>query len=294
MEAEKHYGPVWFLSGEKGGRYPSCNAIFIKGPNILIDPTATRERLEQIRYEEGVSEVWLSHVHEDHIRHLSLFADCPLGVSREDAPGVTDIELLLDSYGATGNIREYWHQYMLDKFDYHPRQVSHILQAGSVIDLGGITVDVIGTPGHTPGHLSFYFREQEILFLADYDLTKFGPWYSDRGSSIADTVRTIELLRKWPARVWMTSHEMGILPDNPDELWDNYLKIIDKREEKLLDLLAEPRTLQEIIRACIIYRIPRKPESFFDLGEEGHMRKHLEKLIAEKRVYREGNKFVRV
>jgi len=129
--------------------------------------------------------------------------------------------------------------------------------------------------------------------LGDYDLSKFGPWYADLRSSIEDTINTINKLRQYPARVWITSHERGTLEEDPGHLWDDYIKVIFVREAKLLNLLKEPHSLEEIIHACIIYWEPRKPEEFFDLGERGHMIKHLEKLIGEGLVVREKDKFVR-
>jgi len=291
---EEHFGPVWFLPGENRGRYPNCNSIFIQGTDVLIDPAAERKRVDQIRSDHGVSEVWLSHVHEDHFKNLDLFDDRPLAISEKDAPAITDIELILGSYGVEGNTRKYWRNYLLEDFGFRSRTASRFLQPGEVIDLGKITVDVIPTPGHTPGHLAFFFREPEVLFLGDYDLTKFGPWYGDLKSSIEDTINTINKLRKWPARVWITSHEAGILEENPGRIWDDYLKVIFVREEKLLNLLKEPRSLEEIIRAGIVYWGPRKPQEFFELGERGHMIKHLEKLINEGLVVREKDKFVRL
>lgn len=291
---EKHFGPIWILSTENRGRYPDCNSIFIKGPDVLIDPAAERERLVQIRRDQGVGEVWLSHAHEDHLKNLDLFDDCLLAISEKDAPAITDIELFLDSYGVEGNTRNYWRSYILENFNFRPRKVSRFLQPGEVIDLGKLTIDVIQASGHTPGHLAFFFREPEVLFLGDYDLTKFGPWYGDRGSSIEDTIDTINRLRQWPARVWVTSHEKGTMEENPGALWDDYLNVIFVREEKLLNLLKEPLSLEKIVRACIIYWAPRKPEGFFDLGERGHIVKHLEKLIADGLVIREADKFVRL
>jgi glyoxylase-like metal-dependent hydrolase (beta-lactamase superfamily II) len=291
---ERHFGPVWFLPGENKGRYPNCNSVFINGPDILIDPSAERRRLEQIRDEHGVSEIWLSHVHEDHIKYLSLFGDHPLAISEKDAPAITDIEMLLDSYGAEGDIRMYWRNYIREDFNFQSRRVSHFLKPGEVINLGTVTVDVIPAPGHTPGNVAFYFREPEVLFLGDYDLTKFGPWYGDLKSSIKDTISTINLLRSKQAKVFLTSHEMGALEKPSNRMWEDYLNVIAVREEKLLQLLDEPRSLEEIVGACIVYWSPRDPKGFFELGERGHMVKHLEKLIDEHLVVQEGEKFVRL
>ncbi len=40
-----------------------------------------------------------------------------------------------------------------------------------------------------------------MLFLGDYDLTRFGPWYGDVYSSIEDTIISISRLKKIPAGV---------------------------------------------------------------------------------------------
>lgn len=41
------------------------------------------------------------------------------------------------------------------------------LKDGDVFDLGGIRVECIHTPGHTPGHMAFYCREANIAFTGD-------------------------------------------------------------------------------------------------------------------------------
>jgi hydroxyacylglutathione hydrolase len=146
------------------------------------------------------------------------------------------------------------------------------------IRLGDLSVDVIATPGHTPGHLAFFFREPSVLFAGDYDLTRFGPWYGDLFSDIDETRTSIERLKKIPAHIVLTGHETGVLEDPPAELWRQYGAVIAEREKKLLHLLEQPRTLEEIAAACIIYGRPREPKAFFAFGERVLMIKHLEHL----------------
>ena len=38
---------------------------------------------------------------------------------------------------------------------------------GMSLELAGLTVDVIHTPGHTPGHCCFFLKEEEVLFSGD-------------------------------------------------------------------------------------------------------------------------------
>jgi hydroxyacylglutathione hydrolase len=147
------------------------------------------------------------------------------------------------------------------------------------MDLGDLMVEVVHTPGHTPGHLSLYFPEQQILFLGDYDLTSFGPWYGDVHSSIEGTVASVNKLRSIPARVWITCHGSGVFENDPGDLWDSYLNVIDERDARLQDLLRQPRSMSEIVEARIVYRKKREPKEFFDFGERAIMGKHLERLM---------------
>ncbi|MBW1868476.1 MAG: MBL fold metallo-hydrolase [Deltaproteobacteria bacterium] len=293
MAKETHFGPVLFIPGENRGRYPNCHSIYIEGDKVLIDPASDRERLIQLRKDPGVEAVWLTHWHEDHFMHLDLFDDIPLLISEQDAPPLSDLEIFMDAYGMGDNhAREYWRPVLEQAFHFKPRRPKHFLRVGDVIHLKSGTVEVIGTPGHTPGHVSFFFPGPEVLLLGDYDLTKFGPWYGDLNSSIRETINSVERLRKVPARVWLASHETGIFEEEPGTIWDKYLSVIAEREGKLIDLLKTPRTLEQIVAACIVYGRPREPKMFFELGERGHMKKHLEKLMKEGLVVKDGDYYI--
>lgn len=291
---EKCFGPVRFIPGKNSGKYPYCHSVYVEGAGILIDPASDRERLIRLKEESGVSAVWLTHWHEDHIMDLDLFEDVPLWVSQEDAEPLGDLEVFLDWYGMEGEFRDSFRQLMIDQFHFRPRQPARYLRGGETIDLGALSVDIIATPGHTPGHMALYFRQPRVLLLGDYDLTKFGPWYGDRDSDIDDVIASVGRLRQITARTWMACHETGLFEDAPDTLWDRYLGVIYKREEKLLMLLETPRTLSEIIDAGIVYRRPGTREPFFVFGEKAIMEKHLEKNIKEGSVGKDGNRFIKV
>jgi glyoxylase-like metal-dependent hydrolase (beta-lactamase superfamily II) len=248
----------------------------------------------QLQNGSGIKGVWLSHWHEDHIMDLDLLDDVPLRVSEPDAVPLSDMEVFLDAYGMEGEQeRQYWRIILTEQFHFRPRRPHQFLRPGEVIQLESVSAEVIGTPGHTPGHLSFYFKGPDLLFLGDYDLTRFGPWYGDVHSSIQDTISSVNRLRTVPAKVWVTAHETGVFEEEPGPLWDQYLDVITQRESKLMDLLKEPRTLEDIVRAWIIYGRPREPKAFYEFGERAHMKKHLEKLMAEGRVARDGDRYCR-
>lgn len=291
---EIRFGPVWFIPGENKGRYPCCHSLYIEGAGILIDPASNRERLSQLRENHGVKMVWLSHWHEDHLKYLDLFDDLPLWISEEDSSALSSLEMFLDAYGIDyQDHREYWRQFLKEEFHFKPRRPAQFLQGGQVVDTGTVTIEVLSTPGHTPGHLAFFFREPRVLFMGDYDLAKFGPWYGDLYSSIEKTIDSVNFLRKIPANVFLTSHETGVFLENPGIRWDDYLNVIFERESRLLVFLNEPRTMEEIVEAWIIYGRPREPKAFFELGERGLMKKHLERLIRSREVVQKNDQYIR-
>ena len=164
---EKRFGPLLFIPGENRGRYPNCHSVYIESDKILIDPASDRERLIQLRENPGVKAVWLTHWHEDHFIHLDLFDNVPLFTSEQDAPPLSNIEVFMDSYGMDDDHeREYWRRILEKDFHFRPRRPKHFLRGGDIIHLKTGTVEVIGTPGHTPGHLSFFFPDPGVLLLA--------------------------------------------------------------------------------------------------------------------------------
>jgi glyoxylase-like metal-dependent hydrolase (beta-lactamase superfamily II) len=285
---QKTFGPVRFIPGNNDGKYPYSHSLLIEEAGIIIDPASDREALEDLRDRGRVRAVWLSHFHEDHFGMIDIFDGLPIWISERDAPPMASMSVFLDWYGIDGMAeRDYWQRFMEEQFRYRPRKPSRYFQDGEVIDLGSEQVEVIPTPGHTPGNLSFLFRKSQILFLGDYDLTAFGPWYGDRFSSIEETIASIHRLREIPAKVWLTSHEAGIFTSPPGPLWDRYLGVIFERERKLLAFLKKKRKFLEIRNAWICYGKPREPKAFFEFAEGALIGKHLEYLL--KRGFAERN-----
>ncbi len=279
---ERCFGPIRFIPGYNGGRYPYCHSIYVEDAGVIIDPASNRERLKQLQKQDMVTMVWLSHWHEDHFRDLDLFEDKPLWMHQGDAAPLSDMSVFFDWYGLDpgDDLRSFWEPLLKTDFHFRPRTPDRFLVDGELIDLGGITAEVVHIPGHTPGQLGFYFREPGVLFMADCDLTPFGPWYGDRYSSIEETIQSINRLRQMPAKIWLTAHETGIFENMPETIWDNYLAVIDKRETALLDFLSSPKTMDEIVEQWIIYGKERKPREFYEYGERAHMQKHLERLMS--------------
>jgi glyoxylase-like metal-dependent hydrolase (beta-lactamase superfamily II) len=291
----RRFGPVHLVPGANRGRYPHSNSVYVEGAGVLIDAGADAARYRELIAGPGVKEVWLSHWHEDHLSYLDLFAGLPLRMMAADAAPLSGLEAFLDAYGiGREEYRDYWRRTLPTDFHFRPRRATRHFTPGELIDLGSCTVEVIHAPGHTPGFTAFFFREPEVCFLGDYDLTRFGPWYGDRDGSIEGTIASVRRLQQVPAKVWLTSHEEGCFEGDATEAFERYLAVIDEREAKLLDFLSQPRTFEEIVAACLVYRKPREPKAFFEWGEGAIMGKHLERLLKSGAIAREGDRYRRL
>ncbi|MEW6138049.1 MAG: MBL fold metallo-hydrolase [Thermodesulfobacteriota bacterium] len=292
---DRRLGPLVFVPGQNSGQYPYCHSLYVEGDvKVLIDPASDRDKLAELLDKPGVDAILLSHWHEDHLMHLDLFDRQELWISRFDAEPLQSLDKFFDAYGMNDEERIPWTNTMYELFHFKPRFADRFVEDRELLNLGGVTAEVIHTPGHTPGHISLYFPEEGVLFLGDYDLTPFGPWYGDVNSDIDGVIASVNKLRGIQAKVWIACHGQGIIESDPAELWDPYLRVIDKREMRLLDLLKEPKTIPEIVEARIVYRKKREPKEFYDFGERAIMGKHLERLLKRGTVVLEDGKYRRV
>jgi glyoxylase-like metal-dependent hydrolase (beta-lactamase superfamily II) len=280
------------LLGANQGKYPDANAILVRGRDrcALIEPTlGVRERLldGQLQPLGPADLILLSHCHEDHVPALSELGSTPCWVHEMDRVGMDGIEPFLDLYGLPEPQRQQFRETCLDKFFYTPRPDAQSFQGGQVWDLGGVTIEALHAPGHTAGHCIFRIEPDRVIYLGDVDLSTFGPYYGDRGSSVDDFERTCELALTLEARWYVTGHHKGAIEgrDRFLALAEPYASVIPRRENRLLEHLRTPRTLEEIVAHRLIYR-PHDTGLFVDPVERRSAQLHLERLLRSGRVQR--------
>jgi glyoxylase-like metal-dependent hydrolase (beta-lactamase superfamily II) len=276
-----------------GGKYPHCHTLFIDDKRTaLIDAASREDRLKAIRHKRPVDILIVSHGHEDHIMYNYLFPEAEFWVHEADAPIFEDIENLLDCYDPSDAEREKWRQLLTSVCHYEVRRADRLLKNGDRLEFGTTLCEVIHTPGHTPGHCAFHFPRERVLFMADMDLVKGGPYYGDVASSLTDTLKSLERLAEIDVDTYLTAHGQGIYGGDPDHIYQ-YIRTVKKREELLLDFLWEgPKTLEEITEKGIIYG-PGRVISGWDLStsERSMMAKHLSLLMDQEKVVQEGKRY---
>jgi len=295
LESEE-YGAVTVLYGEKRGKYPHGNSLLVRGnaETAVIDPSlGLIPRKEQL---PKIDRVINSHCHEDHIAGNFLFPDVPWHLHEADAPGIRSLDALSAIYGLPEAIDIPLRKVLVDDFHFTPREDPVAYRDGDVFDLGGVIVRVIHTPGHTRGHCALRVESDadDFLYLADIDLSSFGPYYGDAWSSLEDFEATLEKVRGLEARWYATSHQIGVVErDDFLERFERFAAVIHRREERLLEFIAEPRSMDEIVAHRIVYR-PGDSVFFADPVEQRSSEQHLERLCAQGRVTRlEGERFQR-
>ncbi len=285
-------GTIKFI---RGGRYPFCHSVLIDDrARVVIDASSDRDKLQQFKDQGPVDYLMTSHAHEDHLIFNYLFPQSKFCVHPFDAPHFENIESLIDSYGdITKEDREKWRTFLQNDCHYMARRADLLLNDGMVMDLGEVKMEVIHTPGHTRGHCAFYFINERIMFTADLDLTKAGPYYGDRTSDIDETIRSLERLKSFEVETYLTAHGKGILEGDPGHI-DRYLEVIFLREEKLIGLLSKgPKTLDQVVQEGIIYG-NKSPIGPWDLtlSERTMILKHLSRLVSMNQVKQEGDFYV--
>lgn len=125
----------------------------VGGPVVVIDPAGDAGLLQAEIADDDVAAVVLTHGHFDHlgaVRELIDNTGAPLAVHEDDAPYITSAE----TTGAA-----------LFGFDDSAPQADRLLVEGDRIEAGDLSLEVIHTPGHTPG--SICLLAQGHLFSGD-------------------------------------------------------------------------------------------------------------------------------
>jgi hydroxyacylglutathione hydrolase len=278
------------LLGKRGGKYPDANALLVrgKGRTVLVDaPLGVLGRLERAAL-PPIDVVILTHVHEDHLPALSALPDVELWVHSADCPGLASLDAFLEVFGYPEPDRSEWARVVVERFRFLPRPEARGFQDGHRWELGGgVAITAVHAPGHTRGHCVLRVIPDDVLFLADLDLSSFGPYYADAWSDLDELERTLERAASWRARSYLTGHHVGVIDDDTVylERLARYREKITGREGRLLDFLAQPRTLDEMVAHRFVYR-PHDEVPGLERTERATASRHLARLERARRVRR--------
>jgi glyoxylase-like metal-dependent hydrolase (beta-lactamase superfamily II) len=270
---------IFYIPGENNSCFPHCACLYLKGHDmrVLIDAGMGAANLAPAK-KMGIDLLILTHCHIDHRLTRQEITDVPVWCHEAEAPYLSDPNLYRNAIGLqrSGLDLEARPSFPHDLFDV---KVDRYVFDGQRIDLGGITLEVILTPGHSPGHLAFYIPEADLLFAADVDLTPFGPFYGHDFADIEEFLNSIERLKQLNAKIATTGHA-GPFKGQVVEKFDAYAEMIYRRDKLIIKQLKQPMRIDDFRDRNLIFRSYPDFPDLLRWFEIVHIEKHLERLKA--------------
>lgn len=199
---------TFFLTSPDGRRLPRfVQSYLLRGDDaVLLVDTGVRANFDALGAalsEEGlgwrdVSLVLITHAHADHAggnERVKEASGAPLLAHAADAAWLADHDLQFRARPVGGF------------FDNVGKAIppDRLVDDGDTLDLGGLTVHILHTPGHSPGSLSLFVPEAGVLLTADAIQPTGGrPIYDDAVAAAATAER---LLALEGVRVVLKSHD---------------------------------------------------------------------------------------
>ncbi len=162
-----------FLYLIKGNRVALVDTGAVDSPREVIEPALAEIGL-------ALSDVELilnTHAHLDHSGgnlETKRASGAPIHVHAGDLPMAQSTETQVESHVAPLRALEFPAEAINERTDFVVRNagpsagVDDILTDGEVVDLGaGVQLRVIHTPGHTPGHVCYFWESEGVLISGD-------------------------------------------------------------------------------------------------------------------------------
>jgi glyoxylase-like metal-dependent hydrolase (beta-lactamase superfamily II) len=124
---------------------------------LIVDPGDEADRLLAAIDELGVEldGILLTHTHFDHVGAVA-----PIARASGAEVWVPELEKEI-----LANINSYVRFPGFGPFEDY--EAEHTVSGGETLELAGFEIEVIFTPGHSPGHVSFHIPDEQAVFSGD-------------------------------------------------------------------------------------------------------------------------------
>nr|WP_197969951.1 MBL fold metallo-hydrolase [Mesobacillus harenae] len=277
-------GPLVIVEGPNNSKVPFSRSLYIDcSDKVLIDSGADPKSLMELKKQYGVELIVNTHYHPDHTQHNHLFPDAEKLINpieyetARTIEGIAKANGIYQEWGEAGVAM--WKEKLPHEWVKNLGEISGRYEYETEYSFGGVKVIFLHTPGHTSGHASPYFPELGAVYVGDYDMTSFGPWYHGTDGSIEDFINSGKRLLSLNADTFITGHQKGVFkrPEFEQEM-EKYLEIINKRDETIEAYVRQGLNFEELTNIGIFYPKNTLVVPIFKTWERSGMRKHLSRL----------------
>ena len=263
-------------------RFHSCAGIIVNSSRkIFIDMNLGSEDTRALLEREKPHAAVITHYHLDHsiwTRFINKTSNTRIFIPKCETDYLTNLDFVVENTaGPFGRALE-WQDFVVNKLGYTPLKIYETYDSRSTFTEFSPEVVLVETPGHSPGHTSFYFPDEKILFSGDMGLDRFGPWYGWKDCDIKKIVESILRLEGMDVRMILTSHG-GMIKENIHQAWTNSMDQIVKREKKIRQQLDMGLSTKDIIKKGVFFRkkeaVDQPMRSFLDMWDTAMFTHHL-------------------
>lgn len=118
--------------------------------------------------------------------------------------------------------------YDVDKYQFFQGIPTRVLADNDIIDIGGRYIQILHTPGHSPGHMCFWEKERGYLFTGDlvYKDTLFAYYPSTDPEAYLNSLERVSALAV--KRVFPAHHTLNIQPEILIRMRDSLRQLRDE------------------------------------------------------------------
>lgn len=269
-------------------RLDHVNCFIAEGENgwKVIDAglhnSKTIKRWDEELKGKTVTDILVTHYHPDHLGYVGgLQEKLNAAVSMPEIDHKAALEAwdepflnkLSDNYVLSGIPESIANEMLRNTKEFVPSitpypRVDHYFQEGGKIQIGRFEYEVIFTPGHSDGLVTFYNKEKNMLLSTDHILPKITPnisyWFHGDSNPLRTYLQSLEKIRKLDADFVVPSHGRPFhgANDRIDEIKEHH----HERLEQTMDAIKGGKTVYDACQT-LFKRTLTIHETRFAIGE---------------------------
>ncbi len=312
----------FFIKANKSMWPASANIFAIKDDDglILIEVGCGLRRftnklfkkLDELKLNlDEIHTIVISHAHPDHMGAMDTFyekinpSDVKIVINELEKDSALDINLLNKSFDMD-LLKKHFEKKKLDEFfngnieinknfrksckmSQLPREAKIMtIKEGDILKLGNYKFKVLTTPGHAPGHTSFYESNHRFLLSGDLIGEIGTAWYSPSSGGAMGYLSSLEKVEKLPIEYIYPSHgdKFYNVKERINQIRN---KILIKDSVILQNLEKRPHTILELIKLFF-----NKTEYAQIFPGAAIIESHLIKLEMENLIERKNNLIAKI